>query len=72
MLLGGFLAPLHPHLKGFSQMVGLDEGVEQSIHGGGNKQDESRWNIFGFMGNTERGGAGGKIKEDYSAGHCLY
>ena len=46
---------LHPHLKGFSQMEGLEEGVEQSIHGGGNKQDESRWNIFGFMGNTEGG-----------------
>ena len=27
------------HLQGFSQTVGLGEGKEQSIHGGGNKQD---------------------------------
>ena len=52
---GWVSAPLHPHLKGFSQM---EEGVEQSIHGAGNKQDESRWNIFGFMGNTEGGERG--------------
>ena len=31
----------------------MGEGVEQSIHSGGNKQDESRWKIFGKMGNTE-------------------
>ena len=48
----------------FSPKVGLGEGVEQSIHGGGNKQGEIRWNIFGKMGN--RGG----ITQGYnSAGH---
>ena len=53
-----------PNLQGFSQMVGLEEGVEQSIHGGGDKQDESRWKFFGKMGNK-----GSIILEDNSAGH---
>ena len=47
-------------------MVVFVEGVEQSIHGGGNKQDESRWKIFGKMGNT-----GAIIQKDNSAGHCF-
>ena len=58
-----------PYLHSFSQMVGLGErveGVEQSTHGGGNKQHESRWKFFGKMGN-----AGGIIQEDNSAGHCF-
>ena len=37
---------------------------KQSICGGGNKQDKSRWNIFSKMVNT-----GGIIQEDNSAGH---
>ena len=52
-----------PHLQGFSQTVHLGEGVKQSIHGWGNKQDESGWKIFGKMGNT-----GGLNQEDNSAG----
>ena len=40
------------HLQGFPQMGGLGEGVEQPIHGGGNKQDKRRGNIYGKMGNT--------------------
>ena len=59
-------AGFSPHQQGFSQTIGLGEGVEQSIHGGGNKQDESRWKTFGKMGNT-----GGIIQEDNSAGHCF-
>ena len=51
VVLGGILPPPF-HLQGFSQMVGLGEGVEHSIYGGGNKQDESRWKIFGKIGNT--------------------
>ena len=38
----------------------------QSTHGGGNKQDESRWKIFGKMGNTQ-----GIIQEDNSTRHCF-
>ena len=60
----GFYPPSPPpHLQGFSQTAGLEEGVQQSIHGGGNKQDESRWKFFGKMGNTE-----GIIQEDNSVG----
>ena len=51
---------------GFFPNGRFGEGVEQSVHGGGNKQDESRWKIFGKMGNT-----GGMIQEDNSAGHCF-
>ena len=32
--------------------VRLEKGVVQSIHGGVNKQDERRGNIFGKTGNT--------------------
>ena len=42
------------------------EGVGQSIYGGGIKQDESRWRLFGIMGNTR-----GIIPGDSSAGHCF-
>ena len=45
-------------------MVSLGEGVGQSIHGRGNKQDESKGNIFGKMGNT-----GGINQGGNSAGH---
>ena len=58
--------PTPPHLQGFYQTVGLGEGVEQSIHGGGNKQDENRWKMFGKMRYT-----GGKIQEDNSTGPCF-
>ena len=34
------------------QTVGLGKGVVQSIHGGVNKQDVRRGNIFGKTGNT--------------------
>ena len=50
--------------QGFSQTVDLGEGVEQSIYGGGNKQDESRWKTFGKMGNI-----GDIIQKDNSAAH---
>ena len=53
-------------LQGFYQMVGLGEGVGQSIDGEGNKQDYSRGDIFGKMGNTE-----GIIQGNNSAGHCF-
>ena len=43
-------------------MVDLGEGVGQSIHGGGNKQDERRWKILGKMGNAR-----GIIQGDNSA-----
>ena len=43
------------------------KGVEQFIHGGSNKQDESRWKLFGKMGNT-----GSIIQEDNSAEHCFF
>ena len=36
------------------------------MHGGDNKQDKSRGNIFGKMGNR-----GGIIQGDNSAGHCF-
>ena len=62
----GFSPSPHPHLQGLSQTVGLEEGVEQFIHRGGNKQDESRWKMFGKMGNT-----GGIIQEENSTGHCF-
>ena len=58
-------AGFSPHLQGFPQTVGLGGGVGQSIHGGGNKQDESRGNIFGKMGN-----AGGIIQGYNTPGHC--
>ena len=35
------------------KIIGLGEGAGQSIHGGGNKQDEWRGNIFGKIGDTE-------------------
>ena len=47
-------------------MVGLGEGVEQSIHGGGNKQDKRTGKIFRRIGNTE-----GIIQGDNSAEHCF-
>ena len=49
---------------GFLQMVGLGDGLGQSMHGGGNKQDESKGNIFGIMGNTE-----GRIHRNNSTEH---
>ena len=45
-------------------MVCLEEGRGQSIHGWGNKQRESRGNIFSKMENTE-----GIIKRNNSHGH---
>ena len=42
------------------------EGVGQSIHGGGNRQDGSRGNIFSKMENR-----GGIIQGDNSPGHCF-
>ena len=42
------------------------ERVGQSIHGGDNRQDEIRGNIFGKMENT-----GGIIQGKISAGHCF-
>ena len=58
--------PLPLHLQGFCQTVGLGEGVEQSIYGAGNKQDESRLKIFDKMGNI-----GGIIQENHSAADCF-
>ena len=55
-----------PHLQGFSLMVGSGEGVGRFIHGGGNKQDKSRWKIFGKIEN-----AGGITQGDNSAKHCF-
>ena len=55
-----------PHLQSFPQAVGLVEGVGQSIHDGGNKQNERRRKFFGKMGNT-----GGIIQGDNYAGHCF-
>ena len=67
VLLGGVLPPPLPlHLQGFCQTVGLGEGVEQSIYGAGNKQDESRLKIFDKMGNI-----GGIIQENHSAADCF-
>ena len=54
------------HLQGFLQTVGLGKEVGQSVHGGGNKQNERNGNIFGKMGNTR-----GIIQGDNSAGHCF-
>ena len=34
-----------PHLHGFPKTVDFGEEIEQSIHGGGNKQNQRRWNI---------------------------
>ena len=48
------------HLQGFYQTV-FGEGVEQSIHDGGDKQYERSGNIFGKMGNTEGKIQGKKI-----------
>ena len=45
---------------------GLAEGAQESIHGGGNKQDERNRNIFGKMRDTR-----GIIQIDNSAGHCF-
>ena len=53
-----------PNLQGFSKTVGLGEGVGQSIHDGGNKQDARRGNIFGKIRN-----AGGVNHGNDSAGH---
>ena len=44
-LLPGIILPP----KDFHRMVGLGEGIAHSIHGVGNKQHESRGNIFGKM-----------------------
>ena len=62
-----FLAPGResPHIYRVP-LKGLGEGAGQSIHGGGNKQDERRGNIFGKMGDT-----GGIIQRDNSTGHCF-
>ena len=46
--------------------VGLGEGARPFVHGGGNKQDETRGNIFDEMGNT-----GGIIQGDNSGGKCF-
>ena len=51
-----------PHLQGFPKTVGYGEGIGQSIHVGGNKQNERMGNIFGKMGNAE-----GIIQRDNSA-----
>ena len=37
---------------GLPQTIGFGEGVRQSTHGGSNKQDKRRENIFGEMRNT--------------------
>ena len=55
-----------PYLHSFLQMVYLWEGIGQSIHGRGNKQDESRANIFVKMENTW-----GVIQAGNSARHCF-
>ena len=55
-----------PFYRVFHKIVGFGEVVMQSIQGRGNKQDESRWEIFGKMGNT-----GGIIQGYNSAGHCF-
>ena len=47
LLPGGILNSPPP--KDFHRMVGLGEGIAHSIHGVGNKQHESRGNIFGKM-----------------------
>ena len=57
-------AGFFPHLHGFPQTVRFGECAGQSIHGGSNKQDERRGNIFGKMGDT-----GHIIQGDNSAGH---
>ena len=64
MLLGGILLP--PPSTGFLPNGWFGGGVEQSIHGGDNKQDKSRKKIFGKTGNT-----GGIIQDNNSAGHCF-
>ena len=48
-------------------MVGLGEGVEQSIHGGGNKQDKRGGTFFVTWGGIQ----GGIIQGDNSTGHCF-
>ena len=55
-----------PHLKSFSQIVVLGKDIEQSIHGGVSKQDESRWKILRKMGNV-----GDIVQEDNSAEQCF-
>ena len=52
-----FLGEILPQPSGF---------LPNLNNGGGNKQDESRWNIFDKMGNT-----GGIIQGDNSAGYCF-
>ena len=59
-------SPPLPHLQGFPQMICLGEGVGQSIHGGGNNQDESRGETFANMDNI-----GSIIQGDNSAGDCF-
>ena len=54
------------HLQVFPQTLGLEELSGQPIHGGDNKQDEKRKNIFGKMGDT-----GGIIQGNNSAGQCF-
>ena len=61
VLLGWILPPS----TGFSPNSRFGGRIGQSIHGGGNKQDESRGNIFGKMGN-----AGGIIQGYNATGHC--
>ena len=64
LLLGRILSP---HVKGFSQTVGLSEGVEQSIYCRSNKQEErGGGDIFGMVGNTRS-----INREDNSAWHCF-
>ena len=57
-----------PHVKGFSQTVGLREGAEQSIYCRSNKQEErgGGGDIFGMVGNTRS-----VNREDNSAWHCF-
>ena len=49
------------HPQGFLRTVGLGEGTGQSIHAGGNKQDEG----------GEMMDIGGIIQVDIFAGHCI-
>ena len=55
-----------PHLLRFPQTIDLREEVGQSIHGGGNKQNQSSGNIFDKMRNTL-----GILQGDNSAGYCF-
>ena len=50
---GFFWCVILRHLQSFLQTVGLEEQEGESIHSGGNKQNERRGNIFGKMGNKK-------------------